>query len=298
MTAGDRPPSGVSRQARCVVLAAALLCGTAWAQEKPTKPPPYGIFVMNRDGSAVRRVTRVEAYPRLAAPRWSHDGQRLAFEARGNRLGRALLVDLTGRNLIDLGRGAKPDWSPDDQQVIFEVPGVGSAVWVQTAEGKGSTWVAKGAAPRWSPDGSQIAAGSPLRILDVLSGAAREVFVPHDHVEREIGWDWSPDGRRLAVVVARNKRTELLLIDVDADSGLPPRVRWRGRLDGAPAWSPDGRRLAVTIEGRQPGARRISLLTVEGNSAPQPIAGQTGDNCDPAWSPDGRRLAFASTRAR
>ncbi|MCH8924309.1 MAG: PD40 domain-containing protein, partial [Planctomycetes bacterium] len=105
-----------------------LLAAAACAQDRAQS---WAIFVMNRDGSAVRRVVYIESFPPPAAPRWSHDGQRLAFEAHGQRPGRALIIDTNGRNLIDLGAGAKPDWSPDDKQVLFEVPTVGrTTVWV------------------------------------------------------------------------------------------------------------------------------------------------------------------------
>jgi Tol biopolymer transport system component len=256
----------------------------------------WAIFIMNTDGSHMRRVVFIDAFPRLAAPRWSHDGKRLAFEAHGQQPGRALLVDTTGRNLIDLGRGARPDWSPDDKQVISEVPGVGrSGVWVQNTDGKGSSWLASGSAPRWSPDGSRIALGAPLRVFDVVSGEVQNVFAAGDDVDETLGCDWSPDGKQLAAVVKRGNVRELVLQGAEPQSGAP-RVRLRGRLDGAPAWSPDGKQLAVTLDGPRPGARRIHVLAVAGDDPPTPIPGQLGDNCDPAWSPDGSQLAFASTR--
>jgi len=278
-----------------VALGCCLLCCAARGEDKQGQSPTWAIFVMNIDGSQPRRVVFIEAFPRLAAPRWSHDGTRLAFEAHGTGPGRALLVDTTGRNLIDLGGGAKPDWSPDDKQLLAEVPGVGrSGVWVQNANGKGNSWLASGTAPRWSPDGSQIALGAPLRIYDVVSGELQEVFIKEDYLDKVLGWSWSPDGKRLAVVVKRGEY-QLVLVDTQRYTSTP---RLRARLDGAPAWSPDGKQLAVTIHGSRPGARRIHILAVDRNDPSTPIPGQMGDNCDPAWSPDGEQIAFASTRAQ
>ncbi|MEX0678199.1 MAG: hypothetical protein WD063_14040 [Pirellulales bacterium] len=270
-----------------------LLAAAACALDRQV---PWGIFVMNRDGSMVRRVVHIEAFPGLAAPRWSHDGRRLVFEARGTQPGRALVIDADGRNLLDLGAGAVPDWSPDDKQVIFEVPTAGrTTVWVQNADGKGNSWLSAGTAPRWSPDGSQIAICAPLRVLDVVSGEYQNVFVETDNVDETTGCDWSPDGKRLAAVVKRGDGRELVLTSAKRGARAL-QVRLRAQLDGAPAWSPDGKQFAVTIYDPKLKARRIHVLEVDGDDPPVLIPGQEGDNRDPAWSPDGQQLAFSGTR--
>jgi Tol biopolymer transport system component len=251
---------------------------------------------MNRDGSEPRVVVFIESFPRLGAPRWSHDQARLVFDAQGAAQRRVLVVDVTGRNLIDLGAGACPDWSPDDKQVVFEVPNVGRAgVWVQNADGQGNTWLATGRAPRFSPDGSQLALCAPLRILDVHTGRVRAVFNDGERPDGTFGCEWSPDGKRLAACVLHDNGRELILIPTDP-AAAAPRVRLRADLRGAPAWSPDGKHLALTIYDAELKARRLYLVDVEGDDPPRLIPGQDGDNYDPAWSPDGKRLAFASTR--
>ncbi len=258
--------------------------------------PPRAIYTMNVDGTDVRRVVHIESFPWLGAPRFSHDGRRLLFEAHGQRPSRALIIDVTGRNLYDLGAGQLPDWSPDDKQVIFEVPNVGkSSTWIQNASGKGNSWLATGGAPRWKPDGSQIAIRGPLRLLDAITLETRSVFKADDHVDEAVGYDWSPDGRRLAVVVKRGGARELLLVDVDGPA-VKLSVRLRAEVHGAPAWSPDGKQLAVAINDPKQDKRSLYLLSVDGDDPPRLIPGQQGDTLDPAFSPDGKRLAFASSR--
>jgi TolB protein len=249
---------------------------------------------MNRDGSEVRQVVFVEAFPRLSAPRWSHDGKRLVFAAHGDGQTRTLIVDVTGRNLIDLGAGSLPDWSPDDKQIVYEVPNVGRAsVWVQNADGQGNTWLTPGSAPRFSPDGSRIATCAPLRIFDVLSGAQHPVFAEGEKVKWTWGCDWSPDGKQLAACITRDDHYELVLAEL---LEAPLRVRLKAPVEGAPAFSPDGKQLAVTLRDAEAKARRIVLLDVAGDDPPHAVPMQIGDNCDPAWSPDGKRVAFVSTR--
>jgi Tol biopolymer transport system component len=270
------------------------LCGSLCASA--LADPPHSIFVMNLDGTDVRRVVFIDTFPQLGAPRWSHDGRRLAFEARSTRPARALVVDVGGRNLIDLGAGTSPDWSPDDKQIVHEVPNAGRAsVWVQNADGRGNSWLSSGSAPRWSPDGSQIALCAPLRLFDVLSGKHQSLKSVPLALGEPIHCDWSPDGSQLAVVVKRGTSHELLLTDTALDA-KGPRVRLRARLHGSASFSPDGSQLAVAIHDPQLQAHRLHLLAVEGDDPPVPIPGQSGDNRDPAFSPDGKRLAFASTR--
>ncbi len=252
---------------------------------------------MQHDGSAVRRVVFIESFRWLGAPRWSHDGKRLAFAAIGPAPSRCLTVDVSGRNLSDLGLGSRPDWSPDDKQIIFEAAGDhGATVSVQNADGKGSATLVTGGGPRWSPDGGQIAVLRPLRILDMAQGGERPGFDNTDRVAETLGVAWSPDGQRLAAVVRHNTATELLIVAA-SEPITAPRVCWQGALHGGIDWSPDGRRIAVSILDHQLAARRLHLLDPDGTDPPALIPGQQGDNCEPAWSPDGGQLAFASSRS-
>ena len=251
---------------------------------------------MRPDGSQVRRVVFIESYPQLGSPRFSHDGGRLAFEARGTRPARALVIDTSGHNLSDLGAGLRPDWSPDDKQIVFEVPGPErSSVWVQNADGKGSSWLANGTAPRWSPDGGQLAMASPPSIFDVITSDKRPLFRESDQVSAVVGYAWSPDGQRLAAVVDRQDKRELVFVEL-AGEDYQVSVRLQADIRGAPSWSPDGRQLAIAIGEPTSDACGLYLLDMAGDEAPRLIPGQKGHNFDPAFSPDGQWLAFASTR--
>ncbi|REK12451.1 MAG: hypothetical protein DWQ37_12000 [Planctomycetota bacterium] len=279
-----------------VRLLALFLLGSAAAAAHAAKPDTSSaVFVMQRDGSDVRRVVFIESFPRLSLPRWSPDGERLLFEAGGDRSPRSLVVDATGRNLLDLGLGVQADWSPDGKQVVYAVPSEsGPNVWVQNADGKAGTRLCPGSAPRWSPDGASIAVCGPLRLFDTFSGTLRALIDAAAGVERTLGCAWSPDGERLAAIVERGDKRELVVIDpTQVTRALD--ARWQAEFDGPPAWSPDGKHLAVTIHDPVADLRRINVLEVEGDEPPRLIAGQQGDNRDPSWSPDSKQLAYIGT---
>ena len=257
---------------------------------------PRAIFVMQPDGSAVRRVVFIENFRWLVAPRWSHDGKRLAFAARGPSPSRCLTVDVSGRNLSIWVSADGPIGRPTTSKSSSKRPATRRHPSVQNADGKGSSTLVTGGGPRWSPDGSQIAVLRPLRILDMVQGGERPVFDETDRVAETLGVAWSPDGQRLAAVVRRNTAIELLIVAA-SEPITAPHVRWQGTLHGGIDWSPDGRRIAVSIRDHQRTSRRLHLLDPDGTDPPELIPGQQGDNCEPAWSPDGGHLAFASSRS-
>jgi len=95
----------------------------------------------------------------------------------------------------------------------------------------------------------------------------------------------APDGR-LAFLVQRRGRTELILMNVD---GTSRRVAEELDMRGTPAWSPDGQWLAVAAANAD-GEPQLFKIPVGGGL---PVSLVKEYSTDPVWAPDGRFLLYS-----
>ncbi len=193
-----------------------------------------GVFVMNADGSGLRRVAPA---PNVSGVSWSPDGTRIAFGkhpdiyvARTDGTG---LTRLTNYQDPASGNGTSPAWSPDGRKIAYysTKDGYGcrvadgslhltyGAVYTMNPDGTGKTRVtpaqdpARGyvdgfSNPDWTPgssDPSRMAYSRDRQSVTVIGGEAicgsvRKDDLMVDGVVRTTGDypSFSPDGLRIA----------------------------------------------------------------------------------------------------
>jgi Tol biopolymer transport system component len=108
----------------------------------------------------------------------------------------------------------------------------------------------------------------------------------------------SPDGSRIAFVVADYSQATGDIYVVNLDGTGLRRLTDDSELDDSPAWSPDGSRI-VFRSYRSGLDGELWIMDAADGGGLRNLTPQRGsaviDHRRPAWSPDGDRIAFAST---
>lgn len=314
----------------------ALLAGPALLAQRAEAQYPVAapLMIMDADGSRQHVFAVVPGYEEYGLSTWSHDGSRVAFAARrgsnAKEESHIFVAKADGSDVRDLGVGALMSWAPDDQQLAFFRLDHEPGIWVMHADGTGrERLTANGLAPHWSPDGTEIAyIGSPdpsLRIegsmkfgygrssqkkwaagaesfvgicsYHTLDGSV-EPLVLNDELHYNLGFQWSPDGSRLAFIGCTDNHAKELVIVSGRGKEQKRTVRLSGdlyRFGTHVCWSGDGKRLLLEYRPLSGSTHALSWLDVDSHDPPEPIPGQDPSRHagDMTVSPDGSKIVFS-----
>jgi Tol biopolymer transport system component/putative hemolysin len=236
--------------------------GTAELVFDSTRGGDYrDLYVMNRDGYDLSRLTRGEA-DSIAGP-WSPDGTRIVYTSFGLTTSDIWVMNADGTDPVNLTNTPDvdegfPAWSPDGTHIAFTSRRDGNnEIYVMNADGTN--------AARWTDNPA-------------------DDFAPA----------WSPDGTKIAFVSDRDREAgvyDLYLMDVV--STAVTRLTDDEAIDYSPAWSPDGTRIA--FRSHHDGAADIYVINIDGTGLTN-LTDNPADDWAPAWSPDGTLIAFQSNR--
>jgi Tol biopolymer transport system component len=225
-----------------------------------TQDSQSDLFVLDIDGGELRQVTST-ADRCESAPSWTPDGEELVYVSRDCEEGAEgiFAIGLDGGEERELVAGSWPDVGPDGR-LLYTAPVPGRPWYVQRL------WVSE-------PDGSQPRDVTP-RGFDSASEAT-----------------WSPDGGRIAFVVAAGDPSADKPEDwneevyvMDADGSNPHRLTTTpGNDHWPPSWSPDGRRLVYSADGVH-GSSEVATVDLETLEV-TPLTDDDDHDLLPAWRP-------------
>jgi len=200
---------------------------------------------------------RTTITPSGMLPKWSPDGQRLAFTVSIREpdfyLDKILVYDIgsnTGMPLTDDPYSGEysPTWSSDGMKLAFVSDSEGpDDVWVKDFD-TGSltrvTFYTDAIYAALSPDGSKVAyvGDDGLFVTDIEKGDSIMVDTSQDQGDpwafRYSPPEWSPDSRSLAFVSYRNGNPDLFV--ADTENWNTAQLTDNEGLEWMPRWSPDG----------------------------------------------------------
>jgi TolB protein len=222
------------------------------------------IYVMDSDGSDVRRITTSRAYDH--SPSFSPDGQTIVFVRESRRSGADLFtIKLDGTGLMRL----------TETEGVFEE------------------------SPVFSPDGTKIAfsrlgyTGQEISVMN-SDGTEQKNLTNTRRIE-EFAPDWSPDGSRIAFTSQRFSRLgggeepeEDRRISVMNSDGTSKKDLTEGdAIDVLPAFSPNGKRIAfsrITFSGTQGESADIFVMRADGSVARR-LTDTRAFEFGPDWQP-------------
>ncbi len=208
------------------------------------------IWIMNADGS--RKRVLVESG---SSPRWSPNGDRIAYTAQGDPQGAQIFVrwmDEEGSTQISRLQNSPSNiqWSPDGTHIAFSMSVDSDHPWPIAVPGRpdGAKWkeapkVVTRLQYRRDRRGYIDEGYSHLFVIPADGGTARQLT---DGDWNHSGVNWTPDGREilftaLRVEDAEHEWRQSDIYGVDVATGAIRQLTDRSGPDSSPLSSPDGR---------------------------------------------------------
>ncbi len=289
------------------------------------------IYLAPSDGGPTHRFTRSK-YDRQ--PRWSPDGQRLAFvSTRDDENGQIYIIELSGgeaQQITSLPNGASdPAWSPDGSRIAFLALANQAERLQEQADPPepppADAWEASRSREQRQHEEElrsdpRVITRLPYRsgtsffddrrnhvyVLDLPTNEQAPPALPRRLTDDDRHYGvpvWMPDGKYLLTTATRDPEADSLFAYFDllrlSLAGGPPQVLTSpGFSYLTPQPSPDGRLIAcVRIDEKRllADSNRVTIIPAEGGE-PTDLTDHTNLNVEQfCWQPDGQGIFFRAS---
>jgi Tol biopolymer transport system component len=271
--------------------------------------PPFSIFLVSVNDRQLRQVTTPPPEHSDRLPRFSPDGQTLAFTRGRGRVQDIYLTPLAGsepKRLTSDGQEVRGlDWTADGKEIVFSSARAGRPSLWRIAVTGGDAQMLPGLpenmyGPTLSRRGSRMAFTHRLDDRNIWRRAAEPAAATENPPVRLISStrdetlpQFSPDSQSIAFGSDRSGSPEIWKCASDGTQ-LVQLTQFKGPPTGTPRWSPDGRHIA--FDSRAAGNADIHIIPAEGGP-PQRFTVDNADDTLPSWSRDGKWIWFTSNRS-
>jgi dipeptidyl aminopeptidase/acylaminoacyl peptidase len=266
------------------------------------------IWVTSIDNSSTPRQLTGGNYS-SSSPRWSPDGQAIAFvsarpstsDASETVRPQVWLLSMNGgepRRITNFKNGAGSfQWSPDGKRLVClsrTGPSDSRPENRERSDVRHYTHISY----KFNDTGWFDDKHSHLFVVDVASGNSKQITTGDD-------WDdtdpqWSPDSSRIAFVSNRtgklldgDRNTDVFVIP--AEGGALTKISDHTEPDNSPRWSPDGKSIAFLGNVQESSHPKIFLASSAGNTASTlTVNGLDLIPTNLSWAENGRALYFES----
>lgn len=245
-------------------------------------------------------------------PRWSPDGELIAFLKREDLSGRywraneLWIMDRKGERVRKYYAGnfynPHVSWSLDSRLLAFEVD-ENSERYIYTVDWKfGQTKrLVRGDGPAFSPTSNRLVFRRHEKGLDIVyrlnsdgSGLSAIARVPIERLRRTYTYlpapSWAADGTRVAFGVNNSKYVGVRIQDIEGQrlKEIQTQHQQVRQLD----WAADGTQIAYVLSGSNRPGQRIDKQLHLSETVSSLTQSEILKHTSPSWSPTGKRLAY------
>jgi dipeptidyl aminopeptidase/acylaminoacyl peptidase len=260
--------------------------------DPPANRYRHSLWVLPTAGGPARLIQGFG--PADGQPRWSPDGERLAFVSARSGSSQIQVMTLEGapRKITDAPRGVNSfTWSPDGREIAYLAPDPPTAAEA-ARQARGDDAVVADRDYKYARLYRVAAAGGPARLA---TRADRHI----------VSFSWSPDGKRIAYAAQPTPRPRDLfhsdVFELNLATAQERAVVQQDGRDGEPAYAPDGRTIVFHSQMGSLnyfGERHIAVAPPGGGAVRYLTRGFAGDvfrgGNAYAWRDGGRKLLFTA----